>query len=145
VLEFRARVDVFALLRAGALVEDAITNWRFDTGLLLRLTFHAPNLTVEHGSQRQQVGVSWYSPYQSIVRPHLHCPACNRGCYGLFEVGGIGCCFTPASGSASWMLSPRDQIVESVQIGRKADGNPRNSSPDNDSIPHVILEKPGRR
>src|SRR5215475_4726662 len=35
-------------------------------------------------------------------------------------------------------LSPRDQIVESIEVGRKADGNPRNGAPDNDSIPHVI-------
>jgi hypothetical protein len=54
VLEFRARLDVFALLRAGALIEGTVSNWRFDNGLLLRLTFQAPNLTVEHGSQRQQ-------------------------------------------------------------------------------------------
>src|SRR5262249_24789102 len=78
VLEFRARLDVFALLRAGALVEGAITNWRFDSGPLLRLTFHAPNLTVEHGSQRQQVAVSWYSPYSPIIRPHLHCRTCHE-------------------------------------------------------------------
>jgi hypothetical protein len=74
VLEFKERLDGFALLRAGALTEGAITNWRFDSSLLLRLTFHAPNLTVEHGSQRQQVVVSWYSPYPPIIRPHLHCP-----------------------------------------------------------------------
>jgi hypothetical protein len=37
------------------LTEGTISNWRFDKSLLLRLTFHAPNLTVEHGSQRQQV------------------------------------------------------------------------------------------
>jgi hypothetical protein len=49
---------VFALLRAGALTEGTSSHWRFDNGLLLRLTFHAPNLTVEHGSQRQQVAVS---------------------------------------------------------------------------------------
>jgi hypothetical protein len=54
VLEFRARLDVFALLRAGALVEGTVSNWRFDNSMLLHLTFHAPNLTVEHGSQRQQ-------------------------------------------------------------------------------------------
>jgi hypothetical protein len=52
VLEFRERLDGFVRLRAGALVEGAITDWRFDNGLLLRLTFHAPNLTVEHGSRR---------------------------------------------------------------------------------------------
>src|SRR5262245_56638829 len=56
------------------------------------LTFHAPNLTVEHGSQRQQVAVSWYSPYSPIIRPHLHCPTCDRGCYALYEVGGIFTC-----------------------------------------------------
>jgi hypothetical protein len=92
VLEFRARLDVFALLRAGMLVEGAITNWRFDNGLLLRLEFRAPHLTVEHGFQRQQVAVSWYSPYPSIIRPHLHCPTCTRGCYALFEVDGIFTC-----------------------------------------------------
>ena len=39
-LEFKERLDVFALLRAGTLVEGAITNWRCDSGLLVRLTFH---------------------------------------------------------------------------------------------------------
>lgn len=92
VLEFRARLGVFALLRAGALVGGAITRWGFDSGLLLRLTFHPPNLIVEHGSQRQQVAVSWYSPCPPIVRPHLHCPTCGRGCYALHEVGGIFTC-----------------------------------------------------
>jgi hypothetical protein len=92
VLEFKERLDGFALLRAGALTEGTITHWRFDNGLLLRLRFHAPNLIVEHGSQRQQVAVSWYSPYPPIVRPHLHCPTCDRGCYALYEVGGIFTC-----------------------------------------------------
>jgi hypothetical protein len=36
-------------------------------------------------------------------------------------------------------LSPRDRIVESVNVRRKADGNPRNGAPDNDSVPHLIL------
>jgi hypothetical protein len=94
VLEFRARLDVFSLLLAGALTVGTISNWRFDNGLLLRLTFHAPNLTVEQGSQRQQVAVSWCSPYPPIVRPHLHCPTCTRGCYALYEVGGIFTCPT---------------------------------------------------
>jgi hypothetical protein len=53
VLEFKVRLDVFTLLQAGAPVEGAITNLRFDNGLTLRLTFCAPNLTVEHRSQRQ--------------------------------------------------------------------------------------------
>jgi hypothetical protein len=92
VLDFRARLDVFVLLRAGALVENAITNWRFESGLLLRLAFHPPNLIVEQGSQRQQVAVSWYSPCPPIVRPHLHCPTCGQGRYALHEVGGIFTC-----------------------------------------------------
>jgi hypothetical protein len=92
VLEFKERLDGFALLRAGALTEGTITNWRFDNGLVLRLTFHAPNLTIEHGLQRQQVAVSWYSPCPPIIRPHLHCPTCGRGCYALHEVGGIFTC-----------------------------------------------------
>lgn len=83
---------MFALLRAGALTEGTSSNWRFDNGLLLRLTFHAPNLTVEHGSERQVVAVSWYSPYPPIVRPHLHCPTCDRGCYALYGVDGIFTC-----------------------------------------------------
>jgi hypothetical protein len=58
VLESKERLNVFALLRAGALTEGPISNWRFDNGLLLRLIFEAPNLTVERGSQRQQVAVS---------------------------------------------------------------------------------------
>jgi hypothetical protein len=41
-IDFEERLDVFTLLRAGALVEGAITNWRFDKVLLLRLTFCAP-------------------------------------------------------------------------------------------------------
>jgi hypothetical protein len=53
VLEFRARLEVFALLRAGALTKGATSNWRFENGLLLRLAFRPPNLTVEHVSQRQ--------------------------------------------------------------------------------------------
>jgi hypothetical protein len=53
VLEFKVRLDVFTRLQAGAPVEGAITNLRFDNGLTLRLTFCAPNLTVEHRSQRQ--------------------------------------------------------------------------------------------
>jgi hypothetical protein len=40
------------------LTEGTSSHWRFDNGLLLRLPFHAPNLTVEHGSQRQQVAAS---------------------------------------------------------------------------------------
>jgi hypothetical protein len=30
----------------GALSEGTISNWRFDTGLTLRLTFRAPKLTI---------------------------------------------------------------------------------------------------
>ncbi|HEY2528220.1 MAG TPA: hypothetical protein VGJ20_09785 [Xanthobacteraceae bacterium] len=74
------------------MTEGTTSNWRFDNGLSLRLTFHAPNLTVERGSQRQQVLVSWCSPYPPIIRPHFHCPTCDRGCYALFEVGGIFMC-----------------------------------------------------
>jgi len=36
------------------------------------------------------------------------------------------------------MLSPRDQIVESIEVGHKTDSNPRNGTPDNDLVPHVI-------
>jgi hypothetical protein len=36
------------------------------------------------------------------------------------------------------MLSPRDQIVESIKVGPKADRNPRNGAPDNDAVPHVL-------
>ena len=36
------------------------------------------------------------------------------------------------------MLSPRDQIVESIEVWPKADGNPRNGAPDDESVPHVI-------
>jgi hypothetical protein len=42
------------------------------------------------------------------------------------------------------MLSPCDQIVESIKVGRKADGNPRNGAPGNDSVPHVIPLFPQR-
>ena len=42
------------------------------------------------------------------------------------------------------MLSPRDQIVESIEIGRKADCNPRNGAPHNDSVPHVMPLLPRR-
>jgi hypothetical protein len=42
------------------------------------------------------------------------------------------------------MLSPCDQIVESIKVGRKADGNPRNGAPGDDSIPHVIPLFPQR-
>ena len=116
VLEFRARLDVFALLRAGALVGGAITRWGFDSGLLLRLTFHPPNLIVEHGSQRQQVAVSWYSPCPPIVRPHLHCPTCGRGCYALHEVGGIFTC----------RIAPLDYAYRqfSREWDRTVDGSP---------------------
>jgi hypothetical protein len=78
VLEFKARLDVFALMRAGALTESTINNWHFDNGLLLRLTFHAPNLA-EHESQPQKVVVSWYGPYPPIIRTHLYCPTCDQG------------------------------------------------------------------
>jgi hypothetical protein len=57
---------VFGLLRAGALVEGAITNWRFDNGLLLRLTFHAPNSTVEQshiGNKSLSVGTARTTDY----------------------------------------------------------------------------------
>jgi hypothetical protein len=37
VLESKERPGEFALLRAGALTEGTISNWRFDNGLLLRL------------------------------------------------------------------------------------------------------------
>src|SRR5262249_20595900 len=36
------------------------------------------------------------------------------------------------------MLSPRDQIVESIEVGHKTDSNPRNGTPGNDLVPHVI-------
>jgi hypothetical protein len=42
------------------------------------------------------------------------------------------------------MLSPCDQIVESIKVGRKADSNPRNGAPGNDSVPHVIPLFPQR-
>ncbi len=42
------------------------------------------------------------------------------------------------------MLSPRDQIVESIEIGRKADRNPRNGARDNDLVTHVIPSFPRR-
>lgn len=54
--------------------------------------FCAPNLTVEYEATQQQVAVSWYSPYPPIIRPHLHCPTYDRGCYTLYEVGGIFTC-----------------------------------------------------
>src|SRR5262249_48214347 len=84
--------DGCVLWRGGALTEGTIPHGRFNNGLLLRRRFHAPNLIVEQGSQRQQVVVSWYSPYPPIIRPHLHCPTCDRGCYALYEVGGILTC-----------------------------------------------------
>jgi hypothetical protein len=55
VLEFRARLDVFALLRAGALIEGTISNWRFGNYCL---TFHA---SVPGSSFRQRA--------ESAVRP----------------------------------------------------------------------------
>jgi hypothetical protein len=42
------------------------------------------------------------------------------------------------------LLFPRDQIIESIEVGRKADGNPRNGAPGNDSVPHVIPLFPRR-
>jgi phage terminase large subunit-like protein len=41
--------------------------WRFDSGLLLRLTFRAPNLTVEHGSRQEQLAVR-YSPFRQELQ-----------------------------------------------------------------------------
>src|SRR5260370_11424465 len=39
---------------------------------------------------------------------------------------------------AQRILPPCDQIVECVKVWHKAEGNPRNGAPDNDSVPHVI-------
>jgi hypothetical protein len=40
------------------------------------------------------------------------------------------------------ILSPSDQIVESIKVGPKADGNPRKSAPNNDTVSHVITPFP---
>jgi hypothetical protein len=42
---------------------------------LLRLTFHPPNLIVEHGSQQQQVAVSWFAPPSTIACSRAWLPA----------------------------------------------------------------------
>jgi hypothetical protein len=41
-------------------------------------------------------------------------------------------------------LPPCDQIVECVNVWHKAEGDPRNGAPDNDSVPHVIPLFPRR-
>jgi hypothetical protein len=143
VLEFKERLDGFALLRAGALTEGTITHWRFDNGLLLRPRFHAPNLIVEHGSQRQQVAVSWYSPYPPIVRPHLHCPTCDRGCYALYEVGGIFTCRICGQLDYACRHINRHtpQLTRIARLRRKLGADPAPFSP----LPPLSSLRPSRR
>src|SRR5262249_7927285 len=42
------------------------------------------------------------------------------------------------------LLPPRDQIVESIEVGRNADSNPRDDAPDNNSVPHMMPFFPRR-
>jgi hypothetical protein len=143
VLEFRERLDVFTLLRGGALAEGAVSDWCFESGLVLRLTFRDPYLIVEHGSHQQQVTVSWYSPFPSIVRPHLHCPTCNEGRYALYEVGGKFTCRVCAELQYFCRFNNRHtpQLNRLARLRRKIHADPAPFS----ALPPLSSLRPKRR
>lgn len=77
--ENRPRLEIWELLRCGALVDGATTELRWGEKAC-RLATHSPNLWIDGNP----ILVVWDEPIPGVGRPWFACPRCHRRCGHIF-------------------------------------------------------------
>src|SRR5215471_21677384 len=100
-VENNPRLNVFALLRSGALTDGVVTRLKWGEKTC-QLAAQRTGILLDDGEQQQRVAIVWHSPLPWIGKPAFICPVCNHDCY---------CCMkrlalSPAA-SATACLTPR--------------------------------------
>ena len=87
-VEANPRLDIWALLQCGALVEGAVTRLQWgEKGY--SLARHAPDIWIDG----IRVPVVWDEPMPGVCRPWFQCPTptCARRCRHVYQRGGWAC------------------------------------------------------
>ena len=90
-VENNPRLNVFALLRSGALTDGVVTRLKWGEKTC-QLTAQRTGILLDDGEQQQRIAIIWHSPLPWIGKPAFVCPACNRDCYCLHEKAGVFAC-----------------------------------------------------
>jgi len=90
-VENNPRLNVFALLRSGALTDGVVTRLKWGEKAC-QLTPQRTGILLDDGEQQQRIAIVWHSPLPWIGKPAFVCPACNRDCYCLHEKAGVFAC-----------------------------------------------------
>ena len=86
IVEANRRLDIWALLQCGGLVQNATTwlQWGEKGCLIARRT---PDIWIDG----TRVPVTWDEPMPSVGRPWFECPACGRRCRYVYLRETIAC------------------------------------------------------
>ena len=90
-VENNPRLNVFALLRSGALTDRVVTRLKWGEKTC-QLTAQRTGILLDDGEQQQRIAIVWHSPLPWIGKPAFVCPVCNHDCYCLHEKAGVFAC-----------------------------------------------------